>query len=384
MKYDVVVVGAGLVGTLMVRALLQLGLRVAWVERTAPNIRFASGLDARSLVISQGTALFLQELGLWDAISPSVEPILNIVVSETGCFSKTFLTAQDLGVPALGYVINIQQFNQILASDITTDALTAYCPATWVDLQQDETGVRLRLDSEPREIEAQLCIAADGANSLMREHLGIACDMRDYQQIALVANVTHTRETANTAHERFFKGVPVALLPRSKYTSGLVWPWPQDQQEVLKALTDADLLKQLQDIFGFRVGRFTALDQRYFYPLKQHQAQQLVMGRVVLVGNAAHQLHPVGGQGFNLGVRDVKILSDVLRSPVPPMVSVLQSYQQSRARDHAQLGWGTDQLLSLFARQDGFSKMMRRLGLLTVNTCSVLRGAIGDRSMGLT
>lgn len=428
--YDLIIVGGGLVGTSLLLALKNTGLKIALVEAQALESRVTPALDQRSLVLSLASKLFYEQLGVWQQIKQFTCPINKIKISEQGVFNKVFLDKTSLGVDALGYVINIQLLNKAIWSSLNLDKtdssnqIDILCPYELQNLVQTEDNVELKLqklsnskkhdetagadrtDESSITKTCKILIAADGGRSFVRELLSIPYDKHDYKQLALIVNVEHELENHNVAYERFSKQGPFALLPRNfnnfdnisqsnqkNNISGIVWPWPNEKSDQIKNMTDHELLSKLQELFGSKLGKFTKIGQRQFFPLWRVTSKELIKQRVILLGNAANHIHPVGGQGFNLGLRDVKFFTKVLLENKNNLINsnynqdnvnmVFNSYINYRLDDHYNLTNGTHNLLELFASDKVLAKITRRVGMTVMNHSLIMRSLIADYSMGL-
>lgn len=393
--YDLIIVGAGLVGSSLLLALKKSGLNIALVEAKENTTYIKSTLDQRSLVLSLASKLFYEQLGVWSAIEKSTTQINKIVISEQGRFSKIFLDKSSLGVDALGYVINISLLNQTIWNSINSvhnanNSIDVLCPVKLITLEQinNKVTIGIEQDNKIKFISANMLVAADGGRSLVRDLLNISHQAHNYHQTALIANVKHELVNNNIAYERFSEQGPFALLPGlDPNISGIVWPWPISKIDKIKNLSDSDLLEKLQQLFGYKLGRFVSIGECQWFPLWRITSQELSKGRVILLGNAANNLHPVGGQGFNLGLRDVKYFSKILLNHqlnyTTQIDCIFNEYKKSRLGDHYNLQHGTHQLLNLFSSHNAVKKTCRNFGMTLINHSLVLRNVIADYSMGL-
>lgn len=398
-NYDLVIIGGGLVGSSLLLALKKSGLKIALVEPKQLEDRVEPKLDQRSLVLSLGSKLYYEQLNIWPLIEKETTKINTIKISEQGCFNKLFLDKKSFGVDALGYVVNIQKLNNSLWQRINTqDNIDVLCPCKLKKINDDGKSLDLEYFHEDKLIQmtisANIIVAADGVKSYVRELLGIPTDIYDYKQIALIANVEHELTNNNIAYERFSSQGPFALLPReNKNISGIVWPWPEEDIDYVKNLSDHDILSKLQKLFGYKLGRFINIGKRQFFPLWRISTKQLFKERVIFLGNSANNIHPIGGQGFNLGLRDVKFFSDLLFSHKQMLVesdfslevinSLFNEYQNKRCVDHENLLNNTHNVLNLFNNSSTLVKLVRNFGLTAVNHSLILRTMIADNCMGL-
>lgn len=391
-EYDILIVGGGMVGASLAAALAPLPVRVAVIEAFPPASAAQPSYDDRSTAVAHGSRKIFEAMGCWQALVEAATPIERIHVSDRGRFGFARLDADDFGTDALGYVVENRRLGQalwrVLGEAGDTDLL---CPARvcGVESQPHRALVDVALDGGRMvTLRAALVVAADGARSPVREQLRIPVTIRDYGQTALIANVTPAEPHGNEAFERFTDHGPLAMLPLSAGRCSLVWTLPPDLAQEISESADARFLDDLQSAFGYRLGRLTRVGQRQTYPLKLAQARQQSSGRVLLIGNACHSLHPVAGQGFNLGMRDVASLADVVCDAVaggddPGAVDVLERYQAWREQDHKRVVSFTDALVRLFTNPLAPVKAARGLGLLGLDLLPGAKTRFARQSMGL-
>lgn len=387
---DVAIIGGGMVGASVACALAQLPLRVVMVESAEPRLGTPPTYDDRAIALSYGTRRILEGIGVWDNLKTKVTAIERIHISDRGRFGFTHLDREEEGVPALGYVALARELGEALYHSLDQLPVERRAPATLEHFMQDADGVTLTLstDEGSRKIRTSLMVAADGTKSMVRQQLGIGIREREYQQHAIISNVTPSRPHSGIAYERFTEYGPIALLPMSENRCGLVWTWPSDDADVPMQWNDQDFLAQLQDAFGYRLGRFQRVGKRFSYPLKLLMAQQAVEGRIALIGNAMHTLHPIAGQGFNLGIRDVSALADVIAAATtagqdPGERQVLERYTQWRKQDQESLAMITDGLARVFTNPLGPVRWARNLGLVLADFVPPVRHQIARHAMGL-
>jgi 2-octaprenyl-6-methoxyphenol hydroxylase len=387
--YDIVICGGGLIGRSLALALARLKLRVAVLEAISPTLSQQADFDSRSFAISYGNSRLLTELGIWQRLNEAATPITNIHVSDRGHWGLTRLSARELEVPALGYIVLAPALNLALQQAVDYEvSIDFFCPASVnaVEFKQDKAILTYQSHGEQKTMAASLLVAADGMHSTLRKLLHIDTVQYDYEQTAIISNIGLTRSHANTAYERFTTTGPLALLPLSEQRCGLVWSLTPDLASQALAQSDSEFLQQLQRAFGYRLGRLAKVGKRFAYPLHLIQAKQLFKERVVLVGNAAHTLHPVAGQGFNLGLRDVVALTQVIATtPLSALGSKasLQRFATQQAQDHASYIRMTDGLIKLFANSFVTHVTARNLALNTFNLLPDLRKSFARRAMGL-
>jgi 2-octaprenyl-6-methoxyphenol hydroxylase len=388
--FDIIIAGGGMVGATLALALARTGYRVVVLEARPPGAPDQPSYDERTTALSFGSRRILDTLGLWEAVAPRATPIDRIHVSERGRFGVTRLCARDEGVPALGYVVANRALGAAWqgALDDTSVAFITPARVRGYRLGGDGVTVDLEQDGRPCELHAQLLVAADGTDSAVRAMAGIGVRERDYGQTAVIANVTPDRDHGNVAYERFTDEGPIALLPLNEGRCALVWTRPSSRMDATLALSDADFLSVLQSRFGWRLGRFVRAGRRAAYPLRLTRAQRDSAARLVLVGNASHTVHPVAGQGFNLALRDVAVLADLLAEAArhggdPGDGSLLDAYSQWRRRDLDTVQLYTDGLVRLFTNPWPPLAHLRGAALAGLDVCGPLRRRLARQSMGL-
>lgn len=353
---DIIIAGGGMVGACLACALSGQGLRIMSVEAVPRERREEPGYDDRAIALAYGTRRIFDGLGVWAEIEAAATPIHRIHVSDRGHFGAVRMDRGEEGLPAIGYVVPARVIGQVLAGAVARlDDVERVCPARVVGAAAVTDRVRVAIEGADgaQTVAARLLVAADGADSVLREQAGIAALQTDYGQTAIITNVTAQLPHDNIAYERFTDSGPLALLPQSEGRCAVVWTVASDQTEAVLALDDAAFLEQLQARFGQRLGRFVRVGTRQAWPLRLLSARQTVAARLALVGNAVHTLHPIAGQGFNLGARDVAVLAEVIVDAVragadPGADAVLARYADWRRRDHASVTVFTNGLARLF------------------------------------
>ena len=382
------IIGGGLVGASLACALENTGLSVAIVEAWPLKSASQPSYDDRTVALSWGSRCIFDGMGVWDAMADRVEPIKTIHISDKGHFGATRLRHDEEGVEALGYVAENRVLGDVLYQRLEQNSnLELYCPAALVGIEQqgDHVSAEIEQDGGKKKIRARLLVAADGVISQVRELLHIGSSTQDYGQCAVIANVTPGYRHNNVAYERFTDQGPVAFLPMTRNRCSVVWTVPTAQAEGLMQLDDEAFLHQLQQRFGFRLGRLQKVGQRQLYPLKLIETTQVVRDRVVIVGNAAHTIHPVAGQGFNLALRDIAILTDLITAADDPGASAtLQSYVDQREDDARRVYRFTDGLVKIFSNDNAPLGHLRAAGLVAVGLVAPLRHQLARQSMGLS
>ncbi|MDH3545481.1 MAG: 2-octaprenyl-6-methoxyphenyl hydroxylase [Gammaproteobacteria bacterium] len=394
-QYDIVIAGGGMIGSSLALALAPLGLRVAIVEAIPRSAEAQPSFDDRSTALSRSSQRLYEALGLWDDIAAAATPVTQIHVSDQGRFGFSHIDAEEQGVEALGYVVINRVLGNVLhrALDDIED-LEILCPASMVGANPGPEQVVASVEDgegRRRDIEGRLLVAADGARSSVREMLGISAKLVRYGQCAVVGNLSTEKSLANCAYERFTGQGPLALLPLSEGRAGFVWTVPEHDANRVLALDDPAFLDELQDSFGYRLGAFSRVGQRTAYPLTLSKARRLTAPRSVLVGNAAHGLHPVAAQGFNLGLRDVAALCDCIADTIAAAnddadigaADILERYTAWRRGDQRKLLGFTDGLVRLFGLSSPPVRMLRNIGMLGFDLVPGVRSQFARHTMGL-
>ncbi len=374
---DILIIGGGLTGATLMLALADLGYSTLLVEAAPFSNRIHADFDARSLALAPASVRILEMLNIMPLLIPDATPIQTIHVSERQCFGSARLQG-DKENP-LGYVVEMQHINRALHQLLAKQQIIA--PATLIKLDPTKGQAIIRDAKGDSTLKARLIIAADGVNSSVRRLCGLTATVKTYDQVALVANIGLARAHQYQAYERFTASGPLALLPMTGKRSSLVWALSPNDATALLACPDKDFLRALQDTFGYRLGRFIKVGERSLYPLRQVIMPEQVLGPVVFVGNAAHTLHPVAGQGFNLGLRDIALLAQcIAKEGLEP--KMLQSYQQARRYDQAAITHLTDGLIKLFmSRLPGLS-IARGAGLIALDNVGFLKNLLARYARG--
>lgn len=385
-RHDVVIVGGGLVGASLAIALVRQGVEVGLVE-AAPAGQMPAVFDQRNLSFAAATVNALTALGVMQQLRTPTGPIRRIHISRQGDFGRVRLEAQDYGRATFGQVVVARDFGEALEARLDgLSGLTRYRPARFVGFAPDEAGHRaLRIaDAEgERTLHARLVVAADGTRSAVREALGIGVDEHDYGQTLFVARVRATQAPDGTAYERLGDDGPTALLPRGDRHWGVVHGVAREQAETVAALNDVAWLARLQRAVGWRIGRLVASGERSAYPIARVVAQRLVADRAVVLGNAAQTIHPIGAQGFNLGLRDALTLAEeIARGDDPGATSRLAAYAARRREDRERTLAFSDGLARLTANPSPLLKPVRSAGLVAMEAQPSLQALLVGGAMG--
>jgi len=389
--YDLIIIGGGMVGATLASALRDQSIRIGIIEAYPFGSSSQPSYDDRSIALAYGSRQIFAGMGLWQNLSPQVTPIHQIHVSNSGHFGVARLDRRESRVEALGYVVENRVVGGILSEVISSyENIDLITPAQLSDISvtKSQATVTYEQNNESYQITAPLVVGADGAMSRLRELLGIGIERREYEQSAIIANVSTELPHNNVAYERFTDTGPIALLPLGDDRCSLVWTVKPTEVEGLLEMEEREWLRLLQQRFGYRLGRFLRVGKRSSYPLALVRAEEQIASRVVLVGNAAHTLHPVAGQGFNLGVRDVAGLAQVIADKYKEgadwgSISVLNEYGQWRRRDHRQVITFTDTMARLFTNSFPPVVVGRNLGLLALDLFPPLKNMFARRTMGM-
>jgi len=389
---DVAIVGGGMVGASLALALGELSCRVALIEAVEPDSAGQPSFDARTTALANGTRRIYETLGVWQELEALATPIRRIHVSERGAFGQVRLDAREQGLESLGFVVENRELGRALWRRLVAlPRLTRLAPARVLDVQLDARAAYLTVGdgTGTHALEAALVVAADGADSLIRKRSGVGAERRDYQQTAIVTTVAPERFHDYVAYERFTADGPVALLPFSDGRCVVVLAVASEAAQAVLALDDAGFLALLQARFGQRLGRFNKVGARHAYPLALTQAERQHAPRTAIIGNAAQGLHPIAGQGFNLGLRDAATLAEVIADALAADAgadlgdaALLERYSHWRARDRRALVGFTDGLVRLFASPRAPLRLARRAGLAAFDLLPPAHAALSRLSTG--
>jgi 2-octaprenyl-6-methoxyphenol hydroxylase len=383
--YDIAIVGGGMVGASLAVALEGLGRRAALIEAVPHDSAAQPSFDDRTTALSNGSRRILETLGVWDDVAAAATPIARIHVSDQGHFGFARIAAEEQGLAALGSVVPNRVLGAALWSRLAHRSdVTLHCPAKLARIETGDPHVELEVTAPGGAtslIRAHLVVAADGIASAVRTAFGVGAETRDYQQTAVITTVLPRKFHAHTAYERFTPAGPLALLPLADGRCTLVLTLSRALAEAAMGWSDAEFLAELQRRFGFRLGRFLKVGRRVAYPLSLTRAERTSAGRCIIVGNAAQGLHPVAGMGFNLGLRDVASLAELLgeRTDLDAVPGVYDSW---RAGDRREIIAFTDGLVRLFSSPFGPVRRLRNLGLLAFDLLPPAKAALSSMSTG--
>lgn len=390
--YDIIIAGGGMIGTSLALALRPLCLKVAVVEAIARGAELQPSFDDRSTALSRSSQRMFEAMGLWPDIAAASTPIRSIHVSDRGRFGFAHIDAAEQKVEALGYVVINRVLGKVLQESLArVDRLDMICPGRIVSVASGDSSVTATIEQEAvtRDLRGKLLVAADGAGSAVRDMIGIGAKKVDYGQWAVIGNLLPEIAPANRAFERFTEDGPIAMLPVADDRAAFVWMNSPDIATELLELDDAAFTSRLQNAFGQRLGKFSKVGKRAAYPLALTKANGLITRRSVVVGNAAHGLHPVAAQGFNLGLRDVAALCDCIAdsrqvsADDPGNASVLESYAEWRKPDQDKVVRFTDGLVKLFADSRPPVRALRSAAMIGFDLIPGVRRLFAKHTMGL-
>jgi len=389
--YDVIICGGGLVGASLGLMLKPLGLKVALIEAVAFDGAAHPSFDERTTALSNGSRRVFEALSVWPLMQRAVAPIKRIHISDQGRFGFARLSAEEQGLQALGHVVPNWQIGAALWRRLQEEQLELLAPARVIELQQPDPyrTVVIEHDGRQRKLRARLIVAADGTQSVVRQAAGITSTHWDYQQTAIICNALTQRFHDYVAYERFTPRGPLAVLPLTEARVGIVWNVSTTLAPEMLALPDDEFLRRFQNEFGFRLGRFIKVGTRHSYSLSLTRADAHTANRLVVIGAAAQSMHPIAGQGLNLGLRDAaslaEILADARRSDVSVdagSASLLARYSDWRQEDSRRISAFTDNLVRLFHQPLGIVKFARNVGLLAFDLMPSAKDALSQLSLG--
>jgi 2-octaprenyl-6-methoxyphenol hydroxylase len=387
LEVDVAIVGGGMVGASLAAGLIGTGVRALLIEAVPFGASAQPSFDERTTALGNASRRIFEGLSVWEAIAAEAAAIRAIHISDAGRFGSARLVAEEQGIDAFGYVVPNRRIGAALWSRLKeATELTLRVPGQVEDVAIAATGVRLNVASNGRReaVTARLVVAADGAHSQIRSAAGIEAAVEDYEQVAVVANVAVDAPHGGVAHERFTPAGPLAVLPLADGTRSVIWACRREDAPRVLALDDAAWLTELQARFGWRAGRFVRAGRRASYPLELTRAASPVATRTVLIGNAAQALHPVAGQGFNLGLRDAAMLAEMLAGSTGDRgaQALLEQFAAWRARDRRGVTRFTDSLVRLFGDERFGVGVLRNLGLLLFDLSPPAKSALARVSLG--
>ncbi|MCY6412587.1 2-octaprenyl-6-methoxyphenyl hydroxylase [Acinetobacter sp. VNH17] len=401
MQQQVIIVGGGMVGLSLALMLAKSNIAVKLLEAVKyPNYDdenvapYHSSFDARNTALSRRSVQIYQKLGLWEALQQHATPILQVHITEQGSFGKARLVAEQEKVESFGQVIENAWLGRVLLTQVRQQPLIELIDGVQVtSLTQDADQVQIeamRNGEYIHSLKSKLVIAADGRDSFCRQAIGVGVDEYDYDQVAIVTTVQTSKPHQHVGFERFSALGPLALLPLpGEYRRSVVWPVKKGTEaEWLGEDNDQHFLDALQHTYGDRAGKFEKTGKRFSYPLSQVLADKQAVGRVVLMGNAAHTIHPVAGQGFNLCLRDADVLVRFLMEQLAKSDDIgapenLLAYEQARLKDQQRVIKFCDSVVRGFSNQNPILKLLRNTGLIAFDVIPGIKPLVANYAMGL-
>ncbi|MFW1730215.1 FAD-dependent monooxygenase [Acinetobacter baumannii] len=400
MQQQVIIVGGGMVGLSLSLMLAKANIAVKLLEAVKyPNYDdqnvapYHSSFDARNTALSRRSVQIYQKLGLWGALQQHATPILQVHITEQGSFGKARLIAEQEKVESFGQVIENAWLGRVLLTQVRQQPLIELIDGVQVTaLTQDAEQVHIEAQrgDELLKLESKLLIAADGRDSFCRQAIGVGVDVHDYDQVAIVTTVQTSKPHEHVGFERFSALGPLALLPLpGEYRRSVVWPVKKGTEgEWLGEENDQHFLDALQKTYGDRAGKFEKTGKRFSYPLSQVLAHKQAVGRVILMGNAAHTIHPVAGQGFNLCLRDADVLLRYLVNQLSASDDIgnpdnLLAYEQARLSDQQRVIKFCDTVVRGFSNQNPLLKLIRNTGLIAFDVIPGVKPLVANYAMGL-
>lgn len=400
MQQQVIIVGGGMVGLSLSLMLAKANIAVKLLEAVKyPNYDdqnvapYHSSFDARNTALSRRSVQIYQKLGLWDALQQHATPILQVHITEQGSFGKARLVAEQEKVESFGQVIENAWLGRVLLTQVRQQPLIELIDGVQVTaLTQDAEQVHIEAQrgDELLKLESKLLIAADGRDSFCRQAIGVGVEVHDYDQVAIVTTVQTSKPHEHVGFERFSALGPLALLPLpGEYRRSVVWPVKKGtEDEWLGEENDQHFLDALQKTYGDRAGKFEKTGKRFSYPLSQVLAHKQTVGRVILMGNAAHTIHPVAGQGFNLCLRDADVLLRYLVNQLSTSDDIgnpdnLLAYEQARLSDQQRVIKFCDTVVRGFSNQNPLLKLIRNTGLIAFDVIPGVKPLVANYAMGL-
>ncbi|MFM7405259.1 MAG: FAD-dependent hydroxylase [Cuspidothrix sp.] len=376
--YDLVIVGGGIVGLTLAAALKDSGLNILLIEAKVTSAAVAKG---QAYAVHMLSARIFQGIGIWDKILPNIEKYKQVCLSDADYPDVVKFQTSDLGTPELGYVAEHYALLEPLQQFVhNCPHVTYLCPAEVVktENQLDIVKITIKINETTQEIRSKLLVAADGSKSPIRQAAGIKTKGWKYWQSCIVAFVKPEKPHSNTAYEKFWSSGPFAILPLPGNRCRIVWTAPHEEAKALCGLNDEEFLAELNKRYGQQGGKLELLGERFVFQVQLMQSDRYVLPRLALIGDAAHNCHPVGGQGLNLGIRDAAALAEIIQTASKNSqdignISVLQQYEQWRKKENLAILGFTDLLDRVFSNNLLPVVIIRRLGLWLMQRVPILK-----------
>lgn len=385
---DVIIIGGGPSGATQACALAMHGLRVIVIDHIAPEATMQANFDGRTTAIAYGSSNIYRGIDLWPLFEPFAEPILDIRISDDDSYKHMHYDHREIGNKPMGYILENLKMRQMLYSKATSfESLEWIAPAKVTRFEQNDSHVSIDLDNG-QTLTASLLIAADGRHSQMRDMVGIPLTKWSYHQNAIVCMIEHELPHYGVAHEHFLPSGPFAILPMQGNRSSVVWSLKEDLSPALMAMSPKDFAAAMQEKFGDSLGTIKLSSQRWCYPLGVQLANTYIDKRFAMIADAAHVIHPIAGQGLNMGLRDVAALTECLMDSYRLGLDIgghttLERYQKWRRFDNLSLVVVTDSLTRLFSNDIRPLKFLRDSGLGILNSIPTAKKFLMKHAIGM-
>lgn len=385
---DIIIVGGGMVGMLQALLLARAGMHLTIIEKGDPDAQIAPEYDGRTMAIAEGSRRVLEAAGVWEALAPDAGPILDIRITDQDSLLFLHYDHHDVGDRPMGHIVEVRHIRKALLEATREQENIRWITGVSVDAFEQTASHAVVTLSDGQSLKAQLALAADGRLSYTRKLAGIDAIQWRYPQTAIVCTVEHEKPHHGIAHERFLPAGPFAILPMTGHRSSIVWTEREDLAKVIMDLPDKDFLEELKRRFGDFMGSLKVIGPRFSYPLVLMHANHYTGPRFALLGDAAHGIHPIAGQGVNLGIRDVAVLEEILVERFRlgldlGSADALAHYERWRRFDSFTMIAATDLLNRLFSNNIAPIRLARDLGLAAVHHLPPLKRFFMRHAMGL-
>lgn len=383
--FDLIIVGGGLVGAGLAAALRETNLKIALIDARLP-----SSQDPRLFALNSSSCQFLKNLGLWSALAPYAAPIQQVHVSHQGHFGTVRLASEEVNLPSLGHVIPAKYIEAALNEALTASHVTLYRPAVLQAIQQnaEQASLTIMINGGEKILQSSLVIGADGTESTVRKQLNMAADIVDYDQSAIVTRTSLKRSHAGMAYERFTSEGAIAMLPLINDECATIWTAKSDRIAHLMTLSDAEFLGRLQKEFGYRLGRLQQIHARHVFPLRMVRAEKMVDQCIFLLGNAAHTLHPIAAQGFNLALYEVAVLAEDIKAKLAKQetlaaLDLLNISEKIQKQQAMSIGM-SHRLSRLFSHESLLLNFLSQIGMVLFDMAAPIKKRFIKQALGRT